>query len=74
MKKVKGSRTQLESELCILQRLNHPNITRVLDHELGEDRLLLVLELAEGGLSRRPRGIPKKDAGRQRPHSRGARS
>jgi len=53
MKKIKGGNGSDNAELNILQKVNHPNLTRVYDHFCSIGHLYLVLELAEGWLMRR---------------------
>lgn len=53
MKKVKGSSAPQNSELSILKKLDHPNVTKVYDHFTVDQCLYLVLELAECNVNSR---------------------
>lgn len=56
MKKIKGAGNGSDNaELNILQKVNHRNLTKVYDHFCANGHLYLILELAEGELTRRLR-------------------
>jgi hypothetical protein len=72
MKKIKGGGNGTDNaELNILQKVSHPNLTKVHDHFCAHGHLYLILELAECELIRRPRESPQENPRREEIRSAG---